>query len=117
MTNDEAIKMIDNLTIFFSGNEAIMNIKLFQEVYKPPKDFAEAFDKAIEALEKQEPKPVQYTTDHTWGEESKQPVCPVCEMYLPKMVFIPVEGHEDAPRISYCDSCGQAIDWSADDDT
>jgi len=82
---------------------------------KPAKEYVgnltEALDKAIEALEKQIPKPVQYETDYTWGIKDQTPVCPVCDMYVTKIVFLPVEGHEDAPRISYCESCGQAIDW------
>lgn len=71
----------------------------------------EALEAAIEALRKQIPKPVQYETDYTWGIKDQQPVCPVCDMYLTKIVFLPVDGNENAPRISYCETCGQAIDW------
>lgn len=78
---------------------------------KPAKEYVgnltEALDKAIEALEKQIPKPVQYIE----GVVEKQPFCPECEGYVSRIVFIPVDRQENAPKISYCEFCGQAIDW------
>lgn len=66
-----------------------------------------AQEKAIEALEKQIPKKVEWTEDYTWGKKTDQPVCPVCDYYLTMHHFI-----ECSKKISYCDKCGQAIDWS-----
>lgn len=69
------------------------------------------FDTAVEAVEKQMPMPVRYETDYAWGIKGKQPVCPECDSYLTRTVFIPIDGTE-GKKISYCDHCGQAIDWS-----
>lgn len=65
---------------------------------------------AIEALEKQMPKKVEFAIDHTWGTTRKQPVCPVCDYYLTMTEFI-----GDGEKITYCDHCGQAIDWSEEE--
>lgn len=97
MTNDKAIDRLERMMFeydFFVIEQDALNL-------------------AIEALQKQEPKPVQYTTDHTWGVKRKAPVCPVCDYYLAQVHWI----GEGGERVSYCDKCGQAIDWSEDDDT
>lgn len=91
--------------------KAIAMLNTVWQSYIEIEEVAEGIVMAVEALEKQIPKPVQYETDYTWGIEEQQPICPVCDMYLTKIVFLPVEGHEGAPRISYCETCGQAIDW------
>lgn len=70
-----------------------------------------ALDMAIEALEKQIPMKVEWTIDHIWGTTRKQPVCPVCDYYLTMTEFI-----GNGEKITYCDHCGQAIDWSEDND-
>lgn len=70
---------------------------------------------AIEALEKQIPKPVEFVTDYTWAIGNEQPICPVCESDVSKIVFFPVDEVE-AKDVSYCEFCGQAIDWSEGDD-
>lgn len=74
------------------------------------RDFQVARELAIEAIEKQTPKKVEWTEDYTWGKKTDQPVCPVCDYYLTMQHFI-----EGSKKISYCDSCGQAIDWSSED--
>lgn len=63
-------------------------------------------DLCIRSLEKQNPKKVAFTVDRTWGIESKQPVCPVCDYYLTKTEFF-----GDGEKITYCEHCGNAIDW------
>ena len=67
-------------------------------------------EKIRKALEKQTPMSVQSVTDRTWGIEEQQPVCPECDSYLTRTVFIPIDGTE-GKKISYCEFCGQAIDW------
>lgn len=98
MTNEEAIK-----------NQLKPLLKLHFE--KPNGDadveFYEAIEKAISALEKQIPKKAEWTVDGSWGVKSKQPVCPACDYYLTKFQFI-----GDGEKKTYCEYCGQAIDWS-----
>lgn len=81
--------------------EAIETIKIaIAEVeWDYPMDYTIAFEKAIEALEKQIPKkPVNYdSVPHSR--------CPVCNNSV--KVF------EDAHEHHYCLYCGQALDWRA----
>ena len=53
------------------------------------------------------------TTDRTWGIASKQPMCPKCGCYLGHVEFL---GDGNGKRITYCESCGQAIDWEGWED-
>ena len=46
------------------------------------------------------------TTDTAWGIPIRQAVCPKCDYYLGHVNFI-----GDSKRITYCETCGQAIDW------
>ena len=48
------------------------------------------------------------TTDKAWGIPSKQAVCPKCDYYLGHVAFL---GDYKGKRITYCETCGQAIDW------
>lgn len=52
-------------------------------------------------------KPVEIT-DRSWGIPHRQAVCPNCDSYLGTIHFI-CEG--DKRKVTYCESCGQAIDW------
>lgn len=52
-------------------------------------------------------KPVE-TTDKAWGIPSRQAVCPNCNYYLGHIAFL---GDYKGKRITYCETCGQAIDW------
>jgi hypothetical protein len=51
-------------------------------------------------------KPME-TTDRTWGISKKQAVCPRCDYYLGHVAFL--GGGKN--RITYCEICGQAINW------
>ena len=62
-------------------------------------EYAVAFEKAIEALEKQIPKKIQLDNDN--GVYEKE-YCPLCN----KRLF---SGEK------YCSRCGQALDWSSDE--
>ena len=52
-------------------------------------------------------KPIE-TTDKAWGIPNKQAVCPKCDYYLSHISFL---GDYKGKRITYCETCGQAIDW------
>lgn len=52
-------------------------------------------------------KPIE-TTDKAWGIPHKQAVCPKCNYYLGHVSFL---GDYKGKRITYCETCGQAIDW------
>ena len=52
-------------------------------------------------------KPIE-TTDTAWGIPNKQAVCPKCDYYLSHISFL---GDYKGKRITYCETCGQAIDW------
>lgn len=52
-------------------------------------------------------KPIE-TTDRAWGIPLRQAVCPKCDYYLGHVAFL---GDYKGKRITYCETCGQAIDW------
>ena len=52
-------------------------------------------------------KPIK-TTDKAWGIPHRQTVCPKCDYYLGHVAFL---GDYKGKRITYCETCGQAIDW------
>lgn len=52
-------------------------------------------------------KPIE-TTDKAWGIPHRQAVCPKCDYYLGHVAFL---GDYKGKRITYCETCGQAIDW------
>lgn len=52
-------------------------------------------------------KPIE-TTDRAWGIPNRQAVCPKCDYYLGHIAFL---GDYKGKRITYCETCGQAIDW------
>ena len=52
-------------------------------------------------------KPIEIT-DKSWGIPKKQATCPRCDYYLGHVSFL---GDYKGKRITYCEICGQAIDW------
>lgn len=52
-------------------------------------------------------KPIE-TTDKAWGIPHRQAVCPKCNYYLGHVAFL---GDYKGKHITYCETCGQAIDW------
>lgn len=73
---------------------------------------AKATRVAIQALEKQIPKKPNKTIDSSWGIKKEVHVCPVCDYYLTEVHFIAPKKIESNKKITYCEICGQAIDWS-----
>lgn len=86
MTNEETIKYISRAK------------KGYSDIH-----FTRAFDKAVEALEKQIPKKPNITSMKLIGGEvlTHYSVCPVCD---------------DVLTIGYPCKCGQMIDWEDDND-
>ena len=78
-------------------------------VYRNRKMYAEL---AINALEKQIPKKPNKTIDSSWGTQKEVHTCPVCDYYLTEVHFIAPQKIESNKKITYCETCGQAIDWS-----
>ena len=52
-------------------------------------------------------KPIE-TIGKAWGMPKKEAVCPKCDYYLSHISFL---GDYKGKRITYCETCGQAIDW------
>ena len=77
-----------------------------------PQKRAEALDVAIQALEKQIPKKPNKAIDSSWGVKKEVHTCPVCDYYLTEVHFIEPQKIESNKKITYCETCGQAIDWS-----
>ena len=100
MTESEAIK------------EVRFNMSKIGLSDKAAKRVVEARDVAIKALEKQIPKKPNKTIDSSWGVKKEVHVCPVCDYYLTEVHFIAPQKIESNKKITYCETCGQAIDWS-----
>ena len=62
----------------------------------------------VAQLDRDIPKKPNKTTDRSWGIPHRQAVCPNCDSYLGTIHFIG-EGYKR--KVTYCESCGQAIDW------
>ena len=68
-----------------------------------------ALDKAPSTqINRDIPKEPKEITDSTWGIDKKQAVCPKCDYYLGHVAFL---GGRKGKKITYCEHCGQAIDW------
>lgn len=84
-TKKEAIKIMEHLKSIVSSE-----------------DYKEAFSMAIESLEKRIPiRPIMRIEEKGFNKGRIYPHCPICDT-------MPVPH----PNVSYCDKCGQAIDWS-----
>ena len=82
-----------------TAEEAIKTIQVaIAEVeWEYPLDYSVAFETAIESLEKQIPKKVTKSA------------CPSCNR-----IFL--FRHSEKRKGDYCDNCGQALDWSENND-
>lgn len=102
-----------------SRSDAIGAVK--EERFPIDSDYAEGFMAALDKVERilkewlpsAQPerdtpiKPIE-TTDRAWGIPHRQAVCPKCDYYLGNVAFL---GDYKGKRITYCETCGQAIDW------
>ena len=98
MTNEEAKELIEWLPAY----------QLYKMYGKS--DTGEALKIAVEAIEKQIPKPYKVGIDRTWGTNARVKVCPVCDMYLDSIHFTDADGKK-RKHVAYCDCCGQAVDY------
>lgn len=73
---------------------------------------SEAIEIAIKALKKQIPMKPNKAIDSSWGIQKEVHVCPRCDYYLSNVHFIGVHKVEENKSITFCETCGQAIDWS-----
>ena len=90
MTRKEAVYRIEN-------HIAVHRIGLYPHV-----KLGEALNMAIESLEKGIPiRPIMRIEEKGFNKGCIYPHCPICDT-------MPVPH----PNVSYCDKCGQAIDWS-----
>nr|DAH79745.1 MAG TPA: TFIIB zinc-binding [Bacteriophage sp.] len=107
MTESEAIK-ICNTIVLASSLSSPHGIPL----NTTKEELIEAMKIAIQALEKQIPKKPNKETSSSWGTKKEVHTCPVCDCYLTEMYFIAPQESKIKEKITYCDACGQAIDWS-----
>ena len=107
MTESEAIKICNTIgfAASFSNPKGI-------SLNTTKAELAEAMRMSIQALEKQIPKKPNKTIDSSWGTQKEAHTCPVCDYYLTEVHFIAPQKIESNKKITYCETCGQAIDWS-----
>lgn len=67
------------------------------------------------ALKRQIPMKPNKTIDSSWGVKKEAHVCPICDYYLTEVHFIAPQKIESNKEITYCETCGQAIDWSEEE--
>lgn len=92
-----------------SRKEAIKAVKFYETFCDPYPRVIEALEELPSAqMDRDIPvKPIE-TTAKAWGIPKKQAVCPKCDYYLSHISFL---GDYKGKRITYCETCGQAIDW------
>lgn len=96
MTNEEAIKELKEDRALYEGDIVEAGDGT------PDGQLLLALDMAIKALEKQIPKKPERLKGSLFGEERYYHKCPTCgDPYV-----------DD----NYCPICGQALDWSGEDD-
>ena len=105
MTESEAIEKLKNMRLYMQIEDKNNDCKFTEDDYKANK-------MAIQALEKQIPKKPNKTIDSSWGTQKEAHTCPVCDYYLTEVHFIEPQKIESNKKITYCETCGQAIDWS-----
>ena len=109
MTYEEARNLIDEMRAEIKAKHMCRSMDgecTSEEVAEYRCRFS-ALSMAVEALQKQTPQKVDFGIDRSWGKEKKQPVCPVCDYFVTQTYFI-----GKGKKVTYCDHCGQAIDWS-----
>ena len=105
MTESEAIEKLKNMRLYMQIEDNKNDCKFTEDDHK-------ANEMAIQALEKQIPKKPNKTIDSSWGVKKEAHTCPVCDYYLTEVHFIEPQKIESNKKITYCETCGQAIDWS-----
>lgn len=101
MTREEAIEIIKNLPVYRA-----------ELIYGGNSDLAKALKMAIADMEKQIPKKILYR-EQSYGTPW---LCPECESDQIKVEFFSTDGYEPKEKVSYCWKCGQALDWSEENE-
>ena len=101
MTESEAKKEIEH-NVFCNTDNFEMTIS--KECYKT----------IINALNKQIARKPNKTIDKTCSIQNEVNVCPVCNYYLTPIHFIPIDENKvkGTDKVSYCEICGQKIDYN-----
>ena len=105
MKESEAIEKLKNMRLYMQIEDKNNDCKFTEDDYK-------ANEMAIQVLEKQIPKKPNKTIESSWGIQKEAHTCPVCDYYLTEVHFIEPQKIESNKKITYCETCGQAIDWS-----
>ena len=105
MKESKAIEKLKNMRLYMQIEDKNNDCKFTEDDYK-------ANEMAIQALKKQIPKKPNKTIDSSWGTQKEAHTCPVCDYYLTEVHFIEPQKIESNKKITYCETCGQAIDWS-----
>ena len=92
------------------------------------KDYEEALEIGIQALEKHIPKKPILKHDvsvmhinrgnqpHEWKRlESDNWHCPKCDSFVGERVYVHSKVHDQRKK-KYCDNCGQKLDWESDEE-
>lgn len=101
MNREEAIKILRSKIRTDSFDES------FEEIAMDC-----ALTMAIVDMEKQIPKKILYI-EQSYGTPW---FCPECESDQIKVEFFSTDGYEPKEKVSYCWKCGQALDWSEEND-
>ena len=124
MTEDEAKKymLIEKECINRDCDRDCANCDIVQNV----EDLNNAYDIAINALEKQiAKKPIlkhdisvmhinRGNQPHEWKRlESDNWHCPECDSFVGERVYVH-DRHHDQRKKKYCDNCGQKLNWESD---
>nr|DAJ03554.1 MAG TPA: Protein involved in formate dehydrogenase formation [Bacteriophage sp.] len=106
MKESEAIKICNTIgfATSFSNPQGI-------PLNTTKEELTEGMRIAIQALEKQIPKRPNKTIDSSWGIQKEVHTCPVCDCDLTEVYFIAPQESKIKEKITYCEACGQAIDW------
>ena len=112
MTNKEAAAIVERIRYYMEGGECWT-----------PTEF-KAMDMAIEALMSRDRpmKPVEKIRvmseledkhiEESWAVPHKKTICPKCGYLLNRVFIFGDYNTYDGSQCTYCETCGQAIDWS-----
>lgn len=115
--NDKLISMMAAVdaveTIGFDFSDSGLSAAEIEEVCEAIGEVRQEWSRRIKRLPSAQPerdipmKPNE-TIDSSWGIRKKQAVCPKCDYYLNRIYFL---GDSKNKKVTYCETCGQAIDW------
>lgn len=90
-----------------SAQPTVLNTKKLCEFWDSESNFCTLHRPSAQP-ERDIPMKPNETIDSSWGIRKKQAVCPKCDYYLNRIYFL---GDSKNKKVTYCETCGQAIDW------